>query len=226
VSKPFKIVAAVAAVLVIAAGASLYWGQHKKAQLRGDIATLVADASARLRNALGMEADQNAANTADSVAQLEQDSATFDRQLAALQALDTSRDKALADAAEDYLSTARQLTHYQARMHRLRIEVTGAAQALDDHMRGADRRARGWIGEAMRRKDDLEKKFFDYRMASDGFGDLARTYPDSRKQLATLLGAPSVVDEQVAIDARARAQQAVKQTAALVEQARQLAAPR
>jgi hypothetical protein len=226
VSKPFKIVAAVAAVLVIAAGAGLYWGQHKKAQLRGDIATLVADASARLRSALGLEADQKSADTADSVAQLEQDSAAFDRQLAALHALDTSRDKALADAAEDYLSTARQLTHYQARMHRMHIDVSGAVQALDEHMRNADRRARGWIGEAMRRKDDLEKKYFDYRMASDGFGDLARTYLDSRKQLAALLGAPAVVDEQLVIDARARAQQAAKETAALVERARQLAAPR
>ena len=225
-SKPLKIVAAVAAVLVIAAGAALYWGQHKTAQLRSDIAALVVDASARLRSTLAMEADQTAANTAKGVAQLEQDSAAFDKQLAALHALDTGRDAALADAADDYLGTARQLTVYQARMHRLRIDVDGAARALDEHMRSADRRARGWIGEAMRRKDVLEKKYFDYRLASDGYADLARTYLDSRKRLAPLLGAQAMVDEQLAIDARKQAQEAAKQTAALVERARQLPVPR
>jgi len=225
-SKSLKIVAAIAAVLVIAAGGALYWSQHKKAQLRGDIAALVVDASARLRSTLAMEADQKAANTAKGVAQLEQDSAAFDKQLGALHALDTGRDAALADAADDYLGTAHQLTVYQARMHRLRFDVDGAAQALDEHMRSADRRAHGWIGEAMRRKDVLEKKFFDYRMASDGFADLARTYLDSRKRLAPLLGAHALVDEQLAIDARKQAQEAAKQTAALVERARQLAVPR
>jgi len=225
-SKPLRIVAAVVAVLVIAAGAALYWGQHKKAQLRGDIAALVVAASARLRSALAMEADQKAADTAEAVARLEQDSAAFDKQLAALHALDASREAVLADAADDYLGTARQLTLYQARMHGLRIDVDGAAQALDEHMRGADSRARGWIGEAMRRKDILEKKYFDYRLASDGFSDLARTYLDSRKQLAALLGAQAVVDEQLAMDARAQAGAAAKQTAALVERARQLAVPR
>ncbi len=225
-SKPPKIAAAVVAALVLAAGAALFWGQHKKAELRSDIAALVVDASGRLRSALGMEADQKAADTAEGVAQLEQDSAAFDRQLGVLHGLDTRRDAALADAAEDYLTTARQLALYQARMHRLRIDVDGAVQALDEHMRSADRRARGWIGEAMRKKDFLEKKYFDYRMACDGFGDLARGYPDSRQRLVPLVGAQAVVDDQLAADARTHAQAAAKQTAALVDQARQLAVAR
>lgn len=225
-SKPLKIAAAVVAVLVIAAGAALFWSQHKKAELRSDIAALVVDASARLRSALGTEADQKAADTAEGVAQLERDSAAFDRQLGVLHALETRRDAALAEAADDYLTTARQLTLYQARMHRLRIDVDGAAQALDEHMRSADRRARGWIGEAMRKKDFLEKKYFDYRMACDGFADLVRGYPDSRKQLALLVGTQAVVDDQLALDARTHAREAAKQTAALVERARQLAVPR
>jgi hypothetical protein len=225
-SKPIKIAAAVVAVLVIAAGAVLTWNQHKKTQLRGDITALVVDASARLRRALDMEADQKAADTADGVAQLEQDSAAFDRQLGVLHALDTRRDAALAEAADDYLGTARQLTVYQARMHRLRIDIGGAVQALDEHMRGADRRAPGWIGEAMRRKDFLEKKYIDYRMANDGFVDLARTYLDSRKGLLPLVGAQAVVDDRLAADARRNAQEAAKQTAALVERARQLAVAR
>lgn len=225
-SKPHKIAAAVVAALVIAAGAALLWSQHKKAELRGDIAALVVDASARLRAALGMEADQKAADTAEGVAQLEQDSAAFDRQLGVLHALDARRDAALANAADDYLTTARQLTLYQARMHRMRIDVDGAVQALDEHMRNADRRARGWIGEAMRKKDVLEKKFFDYRMACNGFADLARGYPDSRKQLALLVGAQAVADDQLAVDAHTHAREAAKQTAALVERARQLAVPR
>jgi hypothetical protein len=225
-SKPLQIAAAVAAALVLAAGAALFWSQHKKAELRSDIAALVVDASARLRSALGMEADQRATDTAEGVAQLEQDSAAFDRQLGVLHALETRRDAALADAAEDYLTTARQLALYQARMHRLRIDVDGAVQALDEHMRSADRRARGWIGEAMRKKDFLEKKYFDYRMACDGFADLARGYPDSRQRLVPLVGVRALVDESVAKEARERAQAAAKQTAALVDQARQLAVVR
>jgi len=226
VSKQTRIAAVLVAVLVIATGGYFVWGQHKKTQLHSDIAAQVVDASARLHRALGMEADQKAADTAEAVAQLEQDSAAFDRQLAELHALDTRRVAALAEAADDYLGTARQLTVYQARMHRLRIDIGGAVQALDEHMRSADRRAPGWIGEAMRKKDFMEKKYIDYRMASDGFVDLARTYLDTRKGLVLLVGAQAVVDAQLAVDARNQAQEAAKQTAAFVEGARQLAGPR
>jgi hypothetical protein len=173
VGKPSRIVAAAVVLLVVAAGASLYWGQHKKAELRRGIATLVAGASGTLRSALAMEADQAFADSAEGVARLEADSAAFDEGVRVLRALDTGRDTPLAEAAEDYLTTARQLTLYQARMHRLRIEVGASAQALAQHIRGADHRARGWIDVALNRKDLLEKKYFDYRLASDGFSELA-----------------------------------------------------
>ncbi len=220
--KPLKIVIGIAALLIVVTGASLYWGQHKKVQLRGDVAALVGEASARLRAALGMEADQGAANTPEGAGRLEQFSAQFDQQVQALRAMDTKRDPALAEAAEDYLTTARQLTMYQARMHALRIAVGADAQALAEHIRTVDHRERGWIGEALQKKEQLEKNYFDYRLASDAFSDLARTYLVSRRKVAPLVGDAALVDEALAIDARDRAREAAKQTATLVEQAKQL----
>jgi len=220
--KPLKIVIGVVALLVVVTGASLYWGQHKKAQLRGDIAALVSEASARLRAAFSMEADQDAANSPEGAARLEQYSARFDQQVEMLHAMDAQRDPALAAAAEDFLTTARQLTMYQARMHRTRIAVAADAAALAEHIRTVSHRERGWIGEALQKKEVLEKKYFDYRLASDAFSDLARTYIVNRRKLAPLVGSAALVDEALAIDARDRAREAAKQTAALVEQAKQL----
>jgi hypothetical protein len=220
--KPRMILIGVAALLVVVVGASLYWGQHKKARLRGDITALVSEASARLRAALSMEADQDAANSPEGASRLEQFSAQFDQQVEMLRAMDTERDAALAAAAEDLLTTARQLTMYQARMHRARIAVGADAAALAEHIRTVSHRERGWIDEALHKKELLEKKYFDYRLASDAFGDLARTYIVNRRKLAPLIGSAALVDESLAIDARDRAREAAKQTAALVDQARQL----
>jgi hypothetical protein len=221
--KPLNIVIGIAALLVVVTAVSLYWGQHKKAQLRGEVAALVSEASARLRAAFGMEADQNAADTPEGASRLEQYSAQFDQQVEKLHAMDTQREPALAAAAEDYLTTARQLTMYQAKMHRTRIAVGADAEALAEHIRTANHRDRGWIGEALQKKDLLEKKYFDYRLASDAYSDLAHTYISSRRKLVPLVGKAALVDEALAVDARGRAREAAKQTAKLVEQAEQLA---
>ena len=221
-SRTLQIVIAIAALLALAAGGSLYWSQHKKAQLRGDIAALVGQASARLRAAFSMEADQNAADSAEGVSRLEQYTAEFDKQVDALHAMDTGRDSPLAEATEDFLTTARQITMYQGKMHRLRIDVGADAQALTEHIRSANMRERGWINAALQKKELLEKKYFDYRLASDAYSDLARTYLENRRKLASLVGEAALVEEAVAIDARDRAREAAKKTAALVEQAKQL----
>lgn len=220
--KPLKIVIGVAVLLVVVVGANLYWGQHKKAQLRSDVAALVNEASARLRVALSMEADQDAANTPEGVGRLEQFSAQFDQQVEMLHAMDTQRDPAVAAAAEDFLTTARQLTMYQAKMHRARIAVGADAEALAEHIRTVSHRERGWIGEALHRKELLEKKYFDYRLANDAFNDLGHTYIVSRRKLAPLVGSAALVKEALAIEARDQARAAAKKTAELVDQARQL----
>jgi hypothetical protein len=107
-------------------------------------------------------------------------------------------------------------------MHRTRIAVAADAAALAEHIRTVNLRERGWIGEALHRKELLEKKYFDYRLASDAFSDLARTYIVSRRKLAPLVGDAALVEEAVAIDARDRARAAAKKTAEMVEQAKQL----
>jgi len=226
-SKTLKVVVGVAALLVIAVAASLYWGQHKKVEFRSDIAALLTEASAQLRAALGVESDQNAADTPEAVSRLEQIAARLDQQVSALHAMDTTRNLPLAEAAEDYLTTARQIAVYQARMHRLRSEVAADARALAEHMRSADRRARGWIGEAMQKKDLLEKNYFDYRQASDAFADLTSSYITTRKTLVPLIGGgTALLEESVVREAYERARTAAKQAAAEVDQARQLAVAR
>jgi hypothetical protein len=208
-----------ALVLASALGA---WGvsAYRKSQLHKSVSVLVRDSSERLDAALAMNAD---AASPQTVARLDEQAQEVDRHVAELRDTNASPDRALAAAAEDYLLTVRQILREQAASHRYRIQVAATEEKLRDHMRGAARRSRAWIDEAVRAKDRMEKSYFDYRVSSEAFDRLLASYPSARKKMAAQLRVPLLADE-TAEAARKRALAASKRIAANVEQARQLAA--
>ncbi len=213
------------AALVIASALG-YWGvsAYRKGQLQRAVTALVQDSSERLQGALAVETEAVHDDTARMVRSLDDQAQEVDKHVIELRGMSASPNRALVDAAEEYLLTVRQILRNQAASHRYRIQVSASEQTLRDHMRTANRRSGNWIKEALRTKDRMEKEYFDYRISVDAFGRLLESYPATRKKLALQVGAGLLVEEAVAANARKRALATSKRVADDVERARQLAA--
>ena len=215
------------AALVIASALG-YWGvsAYRKGQLQKAVTALVRDSSERLRAALAVEMEAVAGDTAQMVGNLDDHAQEVDKHVIELRGMSASPNRALVDAAEEYILTVRQILRNQAASHRYRIQVTASERALRDHMRTSNRRSGTWIQEALRAKDRMEKEYFDYRLSVDTFGRLLESYPATRRKLALQVGAGLLVDEAAAANARKRALANSRRVADDVERARQLAAVR
>ncbi len=214
-----------ALVIVSALG---YWGvsAYRKGQLQKAVTALVKDSSERLQAALAVETEAVHEDAAQMVGKLDDQAQEVDKHVIELRGMSASPNRALVDAAEEYLLTVRQILRNQAASHRYRIQVSASERALRDHMRTARRRSGTWIQEALRAKDRMEKDYFDYRLSVDAFGRLLESYPATRKSLARQVGAGLLVDEAVAANARKRVLANSRRVADDVERARQLAAVR
>jgi hypothetical protein len=204
-----------------------YWGvsAYRKGQLQRTVTALVKDSSERLQAALAVETEA-VQDEAPMVRRLDDQAQEVDKHVIELRGISASPNRALVDAAEEYLLTVRQILRNQAASHRYRIQVSASERALRDHMRTANRRSGNWIKEALRAKDRMEKEYFDYRISVDTFGRLLESYPSTKKKLALQVGAGLLVEEAVAANARKRALATSKRVADDVERARQLAAVR
>src|SRR5205814_2713888 len=218
--------AALLAAALVGASALGYWGvsAYRKSELQKAVTALVKDTSERLQAALAIETGTMPAD--QTVGRLDDHAQEVDKHVIELRGISASPNRALVDAAEEYMLTVRQILRNQAASHRYRIQVSASEQALREHMRTANRRSGNWIKEAVRAKDRMEKEYFDYRISVDAFGRLLETYPATRKKLALQVGAGLLVEEAVAASARKRALAAAKRVADDVERARQLAAVR
>src|SRR5258706_2045591 len=213
------------AALLIASALG-YWGvsAYRKGQLQKAVAALVKDSSERLQTALAVETEAVHEDAAQMVRKLDDQAQEVDKHVIELRGMSASPNRALVDAAEEYMLTVRQILRNQAGSHRYRIQVSASERALRDHMRSANRRSVIWIQEAVRAKDRMEKDYFDYRLSADAFGRLLESYPATRKKLALQVGSGLLVEEAVAANARKRALSNSRRVAHDVETARQLAA--
>ena len=218
----------VAAVLValLAASALGYWGYstYRKRELQKTVLELVKNTSLRLRESLSFES--RAPDTAESVRKLDEGVQEVDRRLLDLHRLNAAPDRALVDAAEDYLLISLQILRTQASSHRYRLRLADSVQALRAHMRNASRRNDAWIRDALRAKDRAEKDYFDYKLAVEAFGRLLLSVSEARTRLAARADPALLVGDDLVMQAHKRALDASKQTANEMEKARQLAAPR
>src|SRR6266704_727641 len=216
--------AALLAAALVGASALGYWGvsAYRKSELQKAVTALVKDTSERLQAGLAIETGTMPAD--QTVGRLDDHAQEVDKHVLELRDMSASPDRALVDAAEEYMLTVRQILRNQAASHRYRIQVSASDRALRDHMRSAKRRSGSWIQAALRAKDRMEKDYFDYRLSVDAFGRLLESYPATRKSLARQVGAGLLVDEAVAANARKRVLANSRRVADDVERARQLAA--
>jgi len=213
-----------ALVIVSALG---YWGvrAYRKSQLQQAVSAFVRDSSERMETALALENETATADNPQTVARLDEQAQEVDRHVIDLREMSAAPNRPLVAAAEEYLLTVRQILREQAASHRYRIQVMASDERLREHMRKAGRRSAGWIDEAVRAKDRLEKNYFDYRISAEALERLLASYPSVRRKMAAQSSVPLLADETVE-RARKRTLAGSKRIAANVEQARQLAAVR
>ena len=216
----------IGAVALIVAVTLLSWGYsaHKKSGASKTIHALVTDTSARLRDALESEAAPPPTDRARLVKKLDDHAASADVSLQTLKRLDAAP-VALADAADDYIVTAREILKKQADSHRYRLLLADSSQALRVHMRH-DNRTRAWIQEAVKAKERVNKDYRGYNLNAGLLDNLLGSFAASQKKIAPHAGRAILIEGSLVADARGRVQEDMKAVEAEFEKLTRIAAPK
>lgn len=214
--------AGAAAVLLVLLGLA-WWGYsgYKKRELQTAVVALVTDATARMRDAL------RAADTgAGTLERLEGHFKALGEASQRLAGLDGWRNPPLSDAAQQYVDEAHALLRRLIAEQRARDAVRSGMTALDEHLRAAHGRSSDWIREAIALKQQMDRDFFDYRVAEGGLRKSLQALPNARRQLAPLIAPAPLMDDRPLADASTRLTADSAQLAQQVEAARKLPLPR
>jgi len=168
--------------LAVVFGRMGYAAYEKRAQQR-NVAALVGDTSAKLREALGAKATPGLVNALD----------------ANLQAAKAPRDPELADAAELYIIGAREIARRMVGVRELERQAAASRQALTGHMARAAHRNDLWLRDAIALKKRVEAEHYELGVTLGALEQLLYTFPESEKRLQprvdpTLLLETSFVD--------------------------------
>lgn len=218
------IVIAIAALIVAVALLSWGYSAHKKSGASKTIHALVADTSARLRDALEIEAAPPPTDRAKLVKKLDDHAATADASLQTLKRLDAAPVQ-FADAADDYLVTAREILKKQADSHRYRLLLAESSQALRAHLR-VDNHTRAWIQEAVKAKERVNRDYRGYNLNAGLLDKLLGSFAASQKQIAPHAGRAILIEGSLVADARGRVQEDMKAVEAEFEKLTRIAAPK
>lgn len=202
-----------AALITVATGSAFgYWSvaEHEQRERRNDVLWLVQDTSLRLRAALAAEAPA-AFSKEDVLRSLYDHAVAVDGHLHKLRNMELSGIGNLADAAEDYLLTGREILLRRASSQRHRLKVSDDLHRLRNHMR-ADNRTGAWVTEAVRAKERVEEGYRDYRVASSALGILLQSFPAAQAKIAPHVEAALLIDDNVVNEAHQRITLATRET--------------
>lgn len=183
----------VAAAAVALIGYSFYAASQKRAQQRQVIA-MVQDATGKLRQALTQKSSPELVDALD----------------ADLKAARAPRDPQLADAAEHYILSAREIARRRSDTDRFWATAYESRNALAGHMRRAERRSEPWLRGAVTLKKRVDDDYFQVDITLKALDELLYKLPEEEKRLDGRIDAALLL-ERPAIDvARAQAQADLK----------------
>jgi hypothetical protein len=203
----------IAVLITVSAGSALgYWtaADFEQREQRNDVLWLVQDTSLRLRAALATEPPL-ALSREEALRALYDHAAVVDGHLSKLRKMELSGMGNLADAADDYLLTSREILLRRASSQRYRLRVSDDLQRLRSHMR-ADNRTGAWITEAVRAKERVEEVYRDYRVASGALGVLLQSFPVAQAKIAPHVEAALLIEDNVVNEAHQRVTVATRET--------------
>jgi len=197
---------ALTAVVILGLAAFLAFKSHKKQLDETAIVAAVGDSTALLREVLG------APGGADAAARLD----------AHLQRIKAAERTPLADAAEDYVSGAREIARRRADAARLAPQTAAARQALLAHLAAGGRRNDGWFRHAGELKKRVENAYYEAGVPLKTLDSLLDGMQESRKRLGPLVGENRLIGADLLGAARKQVQEELKRNAAELERARQI----
>jgi hypothetical protein len=193
-----------ALIVAIGVGYAMYGAAQKRAQQR-QVVQLVADSTEKLREALTAKAD------AALVAAID----------ANLKATKAPRDPQLADAAEQYITSAREIAKRRVEVERLTRQAAASRAALAGHMaHAASRRNDSWMRDALALKKRVENDHFELGITLKALYELLFALPDTERLLEPRIGTASLLEPAVTDSARRQAQADVKRAAEELDRAR------
>ena len=199
------------AVLVAAAAGWWGYGEHQKREQRKVIVALLADTGAQL--GAGLSATDGGP---DAVHKLDEQTAGADRNLATLKSMNASHQAALAEAADDYLLTGREILKRLAAVQRYRQLLAESLQALVGHMR-ADDHSGAWVQQAVKAHERAKKDHRDLALATGALDKLLQSFPESQKKIAPYVEAGTLIGDDAISAARTRALDSLKRYTAEIE---------
>jgi len=171
---------AVVAVLVAAVLGAWGYSSYRERALHQALAPQERAADARLREALAAPLEPAANEAEQAAAKLEAAAQDIEARLEALKKLDARPDPARVAMAQEELSDAAAIVRKEAEAVRAGIAFHAARAALIEHMRRAGSRGTGWVSEAIALKKALDKAYFNYKFALDGFSARLSDVPDQQ----------------------------------------------
>ncbi len=157
----------------------------------------------------------------DAVRGLEDHAAAVEQNLAELKRLNAAREPVLAEAADDYILTSREILKRLVNVQRYRQLLAESLPALIAHMR-ADNRSGVWIQQAVKARERVNQDHRGLSLAAGALDTLLRSFPASQKKIAPHVAPVTLVEGSVIDAARARALEAVKQADGEIEKTRRL----
>src|SRR4051794_6988697 len=197
----------VAIAVVVAAGLGYfgYVAVQKRSQQQ-HVKALVADTSEKLRQVLA------AKRVPDLAAPLE----------ANLKQAKAPRDPKLADAAELYIISAREIARRRAEIDRLTRQAAASRQALAAHMANASHRSTAWMNDAIALKKRVEDDHFNLGVELKALDELLLTLPEAEQKLEPYVGREALVDVSLSAAARKETQAELRRSTDELERARHL----
>lgn len=179
----------VAIVVLALAGYLAYGAAQKRAQQR-HVTELVRDSTEKLRQALGPNASPELVGEIDTN----------------LRSVKAPRDPALADAAEQYITGAREIARRRVAVAELERKAAASRAVLAGHMARASRRNDAWLRDALALKKRVENDHFELGVTLKALDELFYTLPDSEKPLVPRVAADALLDANLAASARKQVQ--------------------
>lgn len=191
----------IAAIAVVAALCIWGYSAFRAHTTRTTIVALVTDAGERLKAALRI----------DEQADFDAAARTVEGHVAQLRKLDTGSMLPLADATDGYLVTVREILRRRAAIQSARERAGKDIEALTQHVQ-TDRGAAAWPGEAVRLKDEADRDFREYRIATESYATLLETLPGAQEKIVPHVKTVWTADEKAIREARTAALDAFART--------------
>lgn len=213
------VIAAIVGLILIALLAIWGYSAYQQRQMHNEVRALIKSTSERLR--AGFAAESSTSDAKAPAFDFLGNSAAAEAPIARLRGMDTSSMTALADAADDYLLTAREILRRQYDMHDARDRLASSVPKLSEHIQ-TDRGAAEWTNEAARLRHVIDKDLRDFRIAVDSYTSLVEKFAASQSKIAPFVEPAVLIDEktvkdarQAALDAFARADENTKRVTQL-----------